>query len=33
LYKFECKAGMPVKLIADEKVACREEPACMVTYA
>jgi hypothetical protein len=33
LYKFECKAGMPVKLIADVKVARPEEPAYMVTYA
>jgi hypothetical protein len=33
LYKFECKAGMPVKLIVDEKIIRKEEPAYLVTYA
>jgi hypothetical protein len=33
LYKFECKAGMPVELIREEKAIRREEPAYLVTYA
>ena len=33
LYKFECKAGMPVELIRDEKIIRREEPSYFVTYA